>query len=73
MQSQASRSKKTQLQNEANFQWSAFTPEDLHAFDGERNNLVGLLEARYGFARPRAEREADLFLSQFEDKLKRAV
>jgi hypothetical protein len=70
---QSVRRNRIHLQNEAHFQWPAFTPEDLRKFDGKRDSLIRLLESRYGFARPRAEREADLFLAQFEDALRRAA
>jgi uncharacterized protein YjbJ (UPF0337 family) len=72
MHQDALRGKEKQLRGEMNYQWSQLTPEDIRSFDGNRDNLVGLLESRYGFARRRAEREADWFLAQFEDKLRRA-
>jgi len=64
--------KSKQLRNELNFHWSAFTAEDLHMFDGRRDDLIRLFESRYEFARGPAEREADWFLRQFQDKLIRA-
>ena len=67
------RNKRRQIRNEVNFWWSAFTQEDLHNFDGGRDHLIVMLETRYGFARRRAEREADRFFNHFEDKLERAA
>ena len=66
------RTKWKQCRNELNRQWKQFTEEDIDRVDGERDNLVFLLESRYGYARRRAEREADLFVSEFEDRLRRA-
>ena len=65
--------KRRQIQSEANRQWAALTADDLRSFDGKRDNLVNLLENRYGFAKRRAEREAEWFFSQFEDRLRQAT
>jgi hypothetical protein len=64
--------KRKQLQTEVVTHWSALTPDDLHLIDGKRDNLIHLLERRYGFSRTRAEREAEWFYNQFEDKLRKA-
>ena len=72
MQQAVSQSKRKQLQSEVTCHWSALTPEDLHRFDGKRDILINLLQSRYGFARGRAEREADRFFSDFADKLRNA-
>jgi uncharacterized protein YjbJ (UPF0337 family) len=37
--------------------WARLTDGDLEAVDGQAARLLGLLQARYGYARPRAERE----------------
>jgi hypothetical protein len=72
MQFEQFRAKSKQLRTEVNFHWSALSAEDLQGFDGQRDNLIDLLETRYGFARQRAEREVDWFLDQFEDRLRKA-
>jgi uncharacterized protein YjbJ (UPF0337 family) len=61
-----------QCKNELNHQWAELTPTDLDQIDGRRDNLVLLLEHRYGYARRRAEKEVELFVTEFEDKLRRA-
>jgi uncharacterized protein YjbJ (UPF0337 family) len=61
-----------QFRNELNYQWNQLTPGDLDQVNGKRDNLVFLLEHRYGYARRRAEREVDLAVSEFEDRLRRA-
>ena len=66
------RAKWKQFRNELNYQWKDLTPDDLDQVAGRRDNLVFLLERRYGFARHRAEREVDLVVIEFEDKLRRA-
>jgi len=65
-------SKRRQLHAELNYHWSELTQEDLHGFDGDREQLIDLLETRYGFAKRRAESEAQWFFDHFEEKLRRA-
>jgi uncharacterized protein YjbJ (UPF0337 family) len=60
------------FRNELNFQWKHLSADDLDAIEGKRDNLGLLLESRYGYARRRAEREVDLFVDEFTDKLRRA-
>jgi len=66
------RAKWKHFRSELNYQWTELTSSELDQVDGKRDNLVFLLEHRYGYARRRAEREVDLFVSEFEDKLRRA-
>jgi uncharacterized protein YjbJ (UPF0337 family) len=40
--------------------------------NGRRDNLVVMLESRYGYARRRAEKEVERVVTEFEDKLRRA-
>lgn len=61
-----------QFRNELNYQWKQLTADELDRVDGRRDNLVFLLENRYGYARRRAEREVDLFVNEFADRLRRA-
>jgi uncharacterized protein YjbJ (UPF0337 family) len=53
--------------------WTELGPDDLDRVHGRRENLIGLLEARYGFARRRAEREVERVVTEFENKLRRAA
>ena len=61
-----------QFRNELNYQWTELSSDDLDGIDGKRDNLVYLLESRYGYARRRAEREVERVVAEFEDKLRRA-
>ena len=72
MQSDVLRAKWKKFRNEVNYHWAQLSSDDLDRIDGQRDNLVFLLERRYGFARRRAEREVERVVSEFEDKLKRA-
>ncbi|HYR83185.1 MAG TPA: CsbD family protein [Terriglobia bacterium] len=66
------REKWKHFRSELNDQWAELTSNDLDRVDGKRDNLVVILEHRYGYARRRAEREVDLVVSEFEAKLRRA-
>ncbi len=61
-----------QFCNELNHEWTELSSDDLAGIDGKRDDLVYLLENRYGYARRRAEREVERVVSQFEEKLRRA-
>ena len=62
-----------QFRNELNYQWKQLTSDELDRVQGKRDHLVVLLERRYGYARRRAEREVDLFVSEVADRLRRAA
>jgi len=66
------RSRWKRFRNEINHYWSELGADDLDRVDGERDNLVILLERKYGYARRRAEREVERVVSEFEDRLRRA-
>ena len=72
MQPDVLRAKWKQFRSELNHEWTELSSDDLDGIDGKRDNLVYLLETRYGYARRRAEREVERVVSQFEDKLRRA-
>jgi len=72
MRSDVLRLKWKKFRNELNYQWTELSSDDLDRIDGKRDNLVCLLERRYGYARRRAEREVERVVSEFEDKLQRA-
>lgn len=50
---------KDQLQE----RWSKLTDEDMDAIPWNRDELVNLLQHRYGFERDAAEKDADEFLN----------
>ena len=41
--------------------WGKLTDDDLKVVAGKRNELVGVLQQRYDFAKDRAELELDMF------------
>jgi uncharacterized protein YjbJ (UPF0337 family) len=55
--------------------WGKLTYDDIDVIDGKRQQLVGKLQERYGFARSVAEKQADEFATamQPEDRAKAKV
>jgi uncharacterized protein YjbJ (UPF0337 family) len=72
MQHDVLRNKWKHFRSEINCHWTELTSDDLDQINGRRDNLVILLESRYGFARRRAEREVERVVKDFEDMLRRA-
>ena len=72
MQQDVLRAKWKHFRNEINDHWSELSSDDLDQINGRRDNLVVLLESRYGYARRRAEKEVERVVTEFEDKLRRA-
>ncbi|ANB33735.1 CsbD family protein [Rhodovulum sulfidophilum] len=54
-----------QIKGRAREAWGALTDDDLDKAEGDREQLVGLIQERYGKAREDAEREVDEFLAKF--------
>ncbi|MBL3569298.1 hypothetical protein BV509_16715 [Rhodovulum sulfidophilum] len=54
-----------QMKGRAREAWGALTDDELERTEGDREQLVGLIQERYGKARQEAEREVDEFLSKF--------
>ncbi len=42
-------------------QWGKLTDDDLTVINGQRDQLVGKIQERYGYAKEQAEREVDQF------------
>lgn len=48
-----------QFKGKAQQVWGDFTDDDLDIIEGKREELVGRLQATYGYTKERAEQEAD--------------
>jgi len=72
MQSDVLAAKWKQFRNEINYHWTELSSDEVDRVDGQRGNLVFLLQRKYGYARRRAEREVERVATEFEDKLRRA-
>jgi len=55
-----------QLKGKAQQQWGKLTDDDLDRIQGKREELVGVVQERYGYERSRAEREVDNFLGDLD-------
>ena len=44
--------------------WGKLTDDDYDHVGGKRDRLVGKIQERYGYAKDRAEREVDSWISQ---------
>jgi uncharacterized protein YjbJ (UPF0337 family) len=52
-----------QVKGKAKEKWGELTDDELDEIAGQKDQLVGKLQETYGYARDRAEREADEFCS----------
>ena len=52
-----------QFKGQARQQWGKLTDDDLAVVDGQREELVGRIQERYGIAKEEAERQVDRFES----------
>ena len=48
-----------QVQGSVRQQWGKFTDQDLERIGGKKDQLVGVIQERYGIAREAAETQAD--------------
>lgn len=46
--------------------WGNLTDDDLTKIDGKRENLVGVLQTKYGYAKEKAETEVNRRLEEWE-------
>ena len=51
----------TQLKGKIKQQWGDLTDDDLDRISGKREEIIGLVQERYGWERARAEEEYDRF------------
>ena len=54
-----------QLKGQVQQKWGELTNDDLDRIAGRREELVGIIQERYGRAQEEAEREVDDFLSEY--------
>ena len=48
-----------QIKGKAKAQWGRLTDDEVDVAAGRREQLIGIIQERYGYARDRAEREVD--------------
>ena len=62
MNSETLKGKWNELKGSVQEQWGKLTNDDLDQAEGNRDQLIGRIQQRYGMARDEAEREVDKFL-----------
>jgi len=48
--------------------WGKFTDDDVQTMTGQKDNLVGKIQERYGVARAEAEKQADVWSAALKEK-----
>jgi hypothetical protein len=61
------------LLGEIRGRWGQLSSSEVEECCADRSKLIDLLQARYGFAKRRAEKEVELFLGEFQDRLRLAA
>ncbi len=54
-----------ELKGKVKEQWGNFTDDDLDRIDGRADQMIGLLQQRYGYAREKAEEEYNRFVQRW--------
>ena len=54
----------SELKGEAKKKWGKLTDDDLMVISGQKEKLVGVLQAKYGYAKEKAEEEYKSFLEK---------
>lgn len=54
-----------QLKGSVREKWGELTDDDVDKVGGNAEQLVGLIQERYGYAKQRAEDEVDSFLARY--------
>ena len=49
-------------------QWGKLTDDDLDVINGQREQMIGRIQERYGCARDEAERQVDTFWDRYDDR-----
>lgn len=55
-----------QFRGKVQEQWGRLTDDELDQIDGQRDQIVGLLQERYGYSLERAEDEFDSFIDSLD-------
>ena len=54
----------TELKGKARAEWGELTDDELDQAAGERDQMVGLIQQKYGKAKEEAEREVDRWMAK---------
>jgi uncharacterized protein YjbJ (UPF0337 family) len=56
-----------QIKGQIKQQWGELTDDDIDRIRGNREEMIGILQEKYGKSREEAEQELDEFLSAFSE------
>ena len=65
MNSDVLKGKWKEMKGKVKEQWGKLTDDDLDKIEGRSDQMIGLLQQRYGYAREKAEEEYERFTSSF--------
>jgi uncharacterized protein YjbJ (UPF0337 family) len=68
MNSTTMKGKWNELKGKVKEKWGKLTNDDLDVIDGKKDQLVGRLQQRYGYAKERAEKEAEEFCHSCDER-----
>lgn len=54
-------------------QWGNLTDDDITKLEGKEDQLIGLLQQKYGFSKDRAEKDIERFVDMQEKHVKKDV
>ncbi len=57
-----------QFSGSAHEQWGKLTDDDMQTLTGQKDNLVGKIQERYGMAKAEAEKQADAWQSTLKEQ-----
>lgn len=55
-----------ELKGKVKAKWGKLTDDDLMTIGGKKDQLAGILQQKYGYAKDQAEKELDAFTSSLE-------
>jgi hypothetical protein len=61
------------FRGEVTRRWQQLTTSEIEECCGDQSKLIELLQARYGYAKTRAEKEIELFFGELQDRLRMAA
>lgn len=61
------------LLGEIRRRWEQLSTSEIEQCSVDESKLIDLLQARYGYAKRRAEKEVELFFGEFQDRLRMAA
>lgn len=62
------RGKWKQLRGKVRERWGELTDDSLDQIEGKRDQVAGLLQEKYGYAKERAQKEYDDFVKDLKDE-----